>query len=155
MMQQPVLSIIHCMLHHIDLASAAQFINADLLRVIAKYLGGSHWKEALKILKLMVTRSSTLVAPSAIHSHLESSPSPHPSFSENEIFMKKVICSLSPEPLFFYFFIFFKSLLRFVDFVNLSGTSWKNNGIHFRSFSDARYWKKIYSEKRRKIECVS
>ena len=90
-MQQPVLSIIHCMLHYIDLASsAAQPINADLLRVIAKYVGGSHWKEALKILKLVVARSSTLVAPTAIHSHMESSPSPHPSFSENEIFTKKV-----------------------------------------------------------------
>ncbi|KAK6628770.1 hypothetical protein RUM43_002586 [Polyplax serrata] len=89
-LQQPVLSIIHCMLHYIDLASsAAQPINADLLRVIAKYVGCSQWKEALKILKLVVTRSSTLVAPSAIHSHLESALSPHPSFSENEIFMKK------------------------------------------------------------------
>uniref|UniRef100_A0A1S4MZI1 Uncharacterized protein n=1 Tax=Pediculus humanus subsp. corporis TaxID=121224 RepID=A0A1S4MZI1_PEDHC len=89
-MQQPVLSIIHCMLHYIDLASsAAQPINADLLRVIAKYVGGSHWKEALKILKLVVARSSTLVAPTAIHSHMESSSSPHPSFSENEIFTKK------------------------------------------------------------------
>lgn len=89
-MQQPVLSIIHCLLHYIDLASsAAQPINADLLRVIAKYIGGTHWKEALKILKLVVTRSSSLVAPSAIHSHGESS-SPHLSFSENEIFTKKV-----------------------------------------------------------------
>ncbi|KAL0279789.1 UNVERIFIED_CONTAM: hypothetical protein PYX00_001270 [Menopon gallinae] len=90
-MQQPVLSIIHCMLHYIDLqSSAAQPINADLLRVIAKYIGGTQWKEALKILKLVVTRSSSLVAPPiSSYSHLDSTPSPHPSFSENEIFMKK------------------------------------------------------------------
>lgn len=37
--QLPVLSIIHCMLHYVDLASAAaQPINADLLRVIARYI---------------------------------------------------------------------------------------------------------------------
>lgn len=91
-MQQPVLSIMHCMLHYVDLASsAAQPINADLLRVIAKYLGTTHWKEALKILKLVVTRSSSLVAPpTALYTHIDASPSPHPSFSENEIFMKKV-----------------------------------------------------------------
>ncbi|XP_071438579.1 protein furry [Hetaerina americana] len=69
--QVPILSIIHCMLHYVDLAStAAQPINADLLRVIAKYVDGVHWKEALKILKLVVTRSSTLVAPPAsLHHH--------------------------------------------------------------------------------------
>lgn len=39
MVQLPVLSIIHCMLHYVDLASAAaQPINAELLRVIAKYI---------------------------------------------------------------------------------------------------------------------
>ncbi|KAL1131070.1 hypothetical protein AAG570_012307, partial [Ranatra chinensis] len=89
MVQLPVLSIIHCMLHHVDLASAsAQPINADLLRVIAKYIEGTHWKEAMKILKLVVTRSSTLVAPPlpSHHSHWES---PHPSFADSEIFSKK------------------------------------------------------------------
>lgn len=35
----PVLSIIHCMLHYVDLASqAAQPINTELLRVISKYV---------------------------------------------------------------------------------------------------------------------
>ncbi|KAG8224237.1 hypothetical protein J437_LFUL002693 [Ladona fulva] len=77
--QVPILSIIHCMLHYVDLAStAAQPINADLLRVIAKYVDGPLWKEALKILKLVVTRSSTLVAPPASlhhHHHYSSSAS--------------------------------------------------------------------------------
>ena len=89
----PVLSIIHCMLHYVDLASqAAQPINTELLRVISKYVEGPHWKEALKILKLVVTRSSTLVAPpTSVHgSSWESSlASPHPSFTDTEIFTKK------------------------------------------------------------------
>lgn len=89
-LQQPVLSIIHCMLHYVDLSSAAQPMNADLLRVIAKYIGCAHWKEALKILKLVVTRSSSLVAPPAALHTYDCSSSPHPSFSENEIFTKKV-----------------------------------------------------------------
>ncbi|XP_063231705.1 protein furry [Bacillus rossius redtenbacheri] len=91
--QLPILSIIHCMLHYVDLASAAaQPINADLLRVIAKYIEGPHFKEALKILKLVVTRSSTLVAPpTSLHpSHWDTSRhSSHPSFAESEVFMKK------------------------------------------------------------------
>lgn len=37
--QVPVLNVIHCMLHYIDLSSAlAQPISGDLLRVVAKYL---------------------------------------------------------------------------------------------------------------------
>lgn len=88
MVQLPVLSIIHCMLHYVDLASAsAQPINADLLRVIAKYIEGAHWKEALKILKLVVTRSSSLVAP-PISTHT-SGWEPHPSFPDTEMFTKK------------------------------------------------------------------
>ncbi|KAF4527625.1 hypothetical protein B566_EDAN016356 [Ephemera danica] len=94
MVQLPVLNIVHCMLHYVDLASAsAQPINGDLLRVIAKYIEGPHWKEALKILKLVVTRSSTLVAPpTALHpTHWDTSTTnaPHPSFVDSETFMKK------------------------------------------------------------------
>ncbi|XP_046735470.1 protein furry [Diprion similis] len=89
----PVLSIIHCMLHYVDLASqAAQPINTELLRVISKYVEGTHWKEALKILKLVVTRSSTLVAPPiSLHGSAwdSSLASPHPSFTDTEIFTKK------------------------------------------------------------------
>lgn len=37
--QVPVLNVIHCMLHYIDLSSShAQPISTDLIRVIAKYL---------------------------------------------------------------------------------------------------------------------
>lgn len=38
--QQPILSIVHCILHYVDLGANTQIqpINADLLRVIAKYI---------------------------------------------------------------------------------------------------------------------
>lgn len=37
--QVPVLNVIHCMLHYVDLSSSlAQPISGDLLRVISKYL---------------------------------------------------------------------------------------------------------------------
>ncbi|KAF5298944.1 hypothetical protein FQR65_LT19560 [Abscondita terminalis] len=93
-LQLSILNIVHCILHYVDLASAAaQPINGDLLRVIAKYIEGVHWKEALKILKLVVTRSSSLVAPPASvqHSYWEGSLTsvPHPSFTDTEVFTKK------------------------------------------------------------------
>ncbi|KAJ8969161.1 hypothetical protein NQ314_001902 [Rhamnusium bicolor] len=92
-LQLPILNIIHCILHYVDLASAAaQPVNADLLKVIVKYIEGTSWKEALKILKLVVSRSSSLVAPPiSIHSHWESSLTsmPHPSFNEDSVFSKK------------------------------------------------------------------
>lgn len=91
-LQLPILNIIHCILHYVDLASAAaQPVNADLLKVIVKYIEGVHWKEALKILKLVVSRSSSLVAPPiTIHSQWGHSLTsvPHPSFNE-DIFAKK------------------------------------------------------------------
>lgn len=41
--QVPVLNVLHCMLHYIDLSSSqAQPISGDLLRVIAKYLDVSY-----------------------------------------------------------------------------------------------------------------
>ncbi|CAH1170054.1 unnamed protein product [Phaedon cochleariae] len=92
-LQMPILNIIHCILHHVDLASAAaQPVNADLLKVIVKYIEGPNWKEALKILKLVVSRSSSLVAPPiSIHSHWESTftSMPHPTFNEDNVFAKK------------------------------------------------------------------
>ncbi|KAH9507150.1 hypothetical protein DERF_011848 [Dermatophagoides farinae] len=59
-----ILSILHFMLNYIDLNSSSRSINDDLMRVATKYIEGPQWKEALKILKLAVTRSSTLAAPS-------------------------------------------------------------------------------------------
>ena len=53
---------------------------------------GQHWKEALKILKLAVTRSSSLVAPPSSSSGPSSgwgSDSNASSFSDSELFVKK------------------------------------------------------------------
>merc|ERR1740128_285213 len=90
-MQGAVLNILHCLLHYIDFnvsANALQ-VNADLLRVIAKYIEGTHWKEALKILKLAVTRSSSLVAPPSNAGSGWCSDSAASSFSDSELFVKK------------------------------------------------------------------
>ncbi|CAH2036135.1 unnamed protein product, partial [Iphiclides podalirius] len=75
-MQLPVLSILHCMLHYVELnAPSAQPLNADLLRAVAKFIDqqdGNNYKEAMKILKLVVTRCSTLVVPPHWDSHASS-----------------------------------------------------------------------------------
>ena len=90
--QGSILTIIHCMAHYVDLQSATSSINSDLLRAVSKFVESVHWKEALKILKLAVTRSSTLVAPPSTghisnpqHSHWE----PHTSFAEAEVYYSK------------------------------------------------------------------
>ncbi|KAG5899999.1 hypothetical protein JTB14_009086 [Gonioctena quinquepunctata] len=93
-LQLPILNIVHCILHYVDLASAAaQPVNADLLKVIVKYVEGPNWKEALKILKLVVSRSSSFVAPPiSVQSHWESlaAPIPHPSFNEDAFVRKEL-----------------------------------------------------------------
>ncbi|XP_075990404.1 microtubule binding protein furry isoform X10 [Anticarsia gemmatalis] len=77
-LQLPVLSILHCMLYYVDLnAPAAQPVNADLLRAVAKFIDvtvqdSNNYKEAMKILKLVVTRCSTLVVPPYWDSHASS-----------------------------------------------------------------------------------
>ncbi|XP_060809627.1 protein furry isoform X2 [Amyelois transitella] len=74
-LQLPVLSILHCMLYHVELnAPAAQPVNADLLRAVAKFIDqdGNNYKEAMKILKLVVTRCSTLVVPPYWDTHASS-----------------------------------------------------------------------------------
>ncbi|KAG1696979.1 Protein furry -like [Nymphon striatum] len=91
-----VLSIIYCMLHYLDMNSApVQPVNTDMLRVVARHVEGNHWKEAMKILKLIVTRSSTLSAPptgvsmqSSITDVLTSLPSSL-SFADTDSHIKK------------------------------------------------------------------
>merc|ERR1719334_942130 len=88
--QPSILTIIHCMAHYVDLTSATNSINSDLLRAVSKFVETIHWKEAMKILKLAVTRSSTLVAPPSTN-HV-SNPhhwEPHTSFAEAEVYFKK------------------------------------------------------------------
>ena len=88
--QPSILTIIHCMAHYVDLQSATNSINSDLLRAVSKFVETPHWKEALKILKLAVTRSSTLVAPpSTSHTANPHHWEPHTSFAEAEVYFKK------------------------------------------------------------------
>ena len=83
--QAPVLTIIHCLLHYVDMATATQTINGDLLRTVAKFVESAHYKESLKILKLAVTRSSTLVAPPSSASAM----SYHWETAEADVYFKK------------------------------------------------------------------
>jgi hypothetical protein len=72
------------------MATATQTINGDLLRTVAKFIQSPHWKEALKILKLAVTRSSTLVAPpstGAMSYHWETTSASN--FAEADMYFKK------------------------------------------------------------------
>jgi len=59
-----IMSILHCILDYVDVTSIPPIsINNDLNKIISKYVEGTQWKDSLKILKHIVTRSSTLAAP--------------------------------------------------------------------------------------------
>lgn len=59
-----IMSILHCILDYVDITSIPPIsINNDLNKIITKYVEGTQWKDSLKILKHIVTRSSTLAAP--------------------------------------------------------------------------------------------
>ena len=84
------MTIIHCLLHYVDMTTATQTINGDLLRTVAKLVESPHWKESLRILKLAVTRSSTLVAPpstGAMSYHWETTSASN--FAEADMYFKK------------------------------------------------------------------
>ncbi|XP_028838756.1 protein furry homolog isoform X6 [Denticeps clupeoides] len=74
-MQQPLLQIILSLLSHMDLAVIqVKPFNVEVLKIIEKFVQSVHWKEALNIMKLVVSRSASLVLPSYGHgdfSHLE------------------------------------------------------------------------------------
>lgn len=145
--QVPVLNVIHCMLHYIDLSSQhAQPISTDLIRVIAKYLDVSisqvfdlvffhskshsyfiltfqnpYWKDALKILKLVVTRSSTLQvvpqgSPGGTSHHY------YGSFSDSEVFCKKVCYSNIS--------MYVHLLIMSAQLCCKIGACWSHNGFH-------------------------
>uniref|UniRef100_A0A8C5CY41 Furry homolog a (Drosophila) n=1 Tax=Gadus morhua TaxID=8049 RepID=A0A8C5CY41_GADMO len=64
-MQQTLLHIIYSLLSHMDLAGIqAKPFNMEVLKTIEKFVQTSHWREALNILKLVVSRSASLVQPS-------------------------------------------------------------------------------------------
>lgn len=70
-MQQPLLQVIYSLLSYMDLSvvPVKQF-NMEVLKTIEKYVQSIHWREALNILKLVVSRSASLVLPSYQHSDL-------------------------------------------------------------------------------------
>uniref|UniRef100_A0A3B3WC72 Uncharacterized protein n=1 Tax=Poecilia mexicana TaxID=48701 RepID=A0A3B3WC72_9TELE len=68
-MQLPLLQIIYCLLSHMDLTAVqVKQFNGDVMKTIEKFVHTVHWKDALNILKLVVSRSASLVHPSYIHS---------------------------------------------------------------------------------------
>ncbi|KAF3840941.1 hypothetical protein F7725_006803, partial [Dissostichus mawsoni] len=68
-MQQSLLQIIYCLLSHMDLTAVhVKQFNADVTKTIEKFVQTVHWKDALNILKLVVSRSASLVHPSYRHS---------------------------------------------------------------------------------------
>ncbi|XP_037930850.1 protein furry isoform X3 [Teleopsis dalmanni] len=97
--QVPVLNVIHCMLHYVDLSPPqAQTINSDLLRAIGKYLDSINWKDALKILKLIVTRSSSLqVVPPSEGGSAGLSFSFYGTYPDSDMFCKKELAGRTME----------------------------------------------------------
>uniref|UniRef100_A0A8D3DPL1 FRY microtubule binding protein n=1 Tax=Scophthalmus maximus TaxID=52904 RepID=A0A8D3DPL1_SCOMX len=70
-MQQTLLQIIYSLLSHMDLSGIqAKPFNIEVLKTIEKFVQTVHWREALNILKLVVSRSASLVQPSAPQSDL-------------------------------------------------------------------------------------
>ena len=63
----PVLQLMFCVYHHLELAAASSHvpINAHFLRTVAKHVQGPNWREAGRILKLAVTRNSSFFIPAA------------------------------------------------------------------------------------------
>uniref|UniRef100_A0A8C7D7P1 FRY microtubule binding protein n=1 Tax=Oncorhynchus kisutch TaxID=8019 RepID=A0A8C7D7P1_ONCKI len=70
-MQQTLLQIIYSLLSHMDLSVIqAKPFNMEVLKTIEKFVQTAHWREALNILKLVVSRSASLVQPTSPHSEL-------------------------------------------------------------------------------------
>uniref|UniRef100_A0A4W6DYN4 FRY microtubule binding protein n=1 Tax=Lates calcarifer TaxID=8187 RepID=A0A4W6DYN4_LATCA len=70
-MQQTLLQIIYSLLSHMDLSGIqAKPFNMEVLKTIEKFVQTAHWREALNILKLVVSRSASLVQPSSPQSDL-------------------------------------------------------------------------------------
>ncbi|KAG8452837.1 hypothetical protein GDO86_004577 [Hymenochirus boettgeri] len=70
-MQHSLLQIIYSLLSHMDMSliPGKQF-NMEVLKTIEKHVQSIHWKEALNILKLVVSRSASLVLPAYQHGDL-------------------------------------------------------------------------------------
>ncbi|XP_070197468.1 protein furry-like isoform X3 [Littorina saxatilis] len=91
--QSDILQILYCIAHYVDInalpASSNRILNQELFHALNKHLQGQHWKEAQKIVKLAVMRSSTLAAPPPQSSTVSSAAElgamfPHTSFAESD-----------------------------------------------------------------------
>lgn len=101
------------------------------------FLQGVHHKEATKILKLVVTRSSTLVAaPSSQYSFLEShshySSTMCPTFADVEVFVKKELPGRN-----LVFRLTYKNRTRNFEFPIIFRS---NYGIYFRRKANSFNW---------------
>uniref|UniRef100_A0A673H4U3 Protein furry homolog-like n=1 Tax=Sinocyclocheilus rhinocerous TaxID=307959 RepID=A0A673H4U3_9TELE len=83
-LQQSLLQIIYSLLSHIDLSAApVKLFNLEIMKIIGKYVQSPYWKEAQNILKLVVSRSASLVVPDEVQRSysMESTGSPEIAFT--------------------------------------------------------------------------
>ncbi|XP_014830698.1 PREDICTED: protein furry homolog-like isoform X6 [Poecilia mexicana] len=86
-MQQSLLQIIYSLLSHIDLSAApVKQFNLDIMKIIGKYVQSPHWKEAQNILKMVVSRSASLVVPDDVQRSYSSESCASPEIAFTRIF---------------------------------------------------------------------
>lgn len=61
--QSPLLKVVFCLLHYVDLSLLPPDVNAEVIAVVTRLVEGNFWRESLKILKQAVSRSSSLTQP--------------------------------------------------------------------------------------------
>ncbi|KAG2465417.1 FRYL protein, partial [Polypterus senegalus] len=86
-MQQSLLQIIYSLLSHIDLSAApVKQFNLEIMKIIGKYVQSPYWKEAQNILKLVVSRSASLVVPDEVHRSYSGDSTGSPEIAFTRIF---------------------------------------------------------------------
>ncbi|XP_031430230.1 protein furry homolog-like [Clupea harengus] len=86
-MQQSLLLIIYSLLSHIDLSAApVKQFNLEIMKIIGKYVQSPYWKEAQSILKLVVSRSASLVVPDEVQRSYSTESSGSPEIAFTRIF---------------------------------------------------------------------
>ncbi|XP_067370555.1 protein furry homolog-like isoform X5 [Channa argus] len=86
-MQQSLLQIIYSLLSHIDLSAApVKQFNLEIMKIIGKYVQSPYWKEAQNILKLVVSRSASLVVPDDVQRSYSSESCGSPEIAFTRIF---------------------------------------------------------------------
>uniref|UniRef100_A0AAR2KVV7 Furry homolog, like n=1 Tax=Pygocentrus nattereri TaxID=42514 RepID=A0AAR2KVV7_PYGNA len=86
-MQQSLLQIIYSLLSYIDLSAApVKQFNLEIMKIIGKYVQSPYWKEAQNILKLVVSRSASLVVPDEMQRSYSAESSGSPEIAFTRIF---------------------------------------------------------------------